>query len=103
MGLFRLLFARNSTYVLGIVVTAFVVDRTAEIGGEALWRNSNKGVSTQNIILISFKLIFRLRNRLLLIAFVFLFLFMLDQNEIPSYHLICETISVNLRRYDRSI
>lgn len=45
MGLFKAIFARNSTYVLGIVVTAFVVDRTIEITAENVWKSANKGVS----------------------------------------------------------
>lgn len=36
---------RNTTYCLGIVVTAFILDRSIEIGSEATWKNVNKGVS----------------------------------------------------------
>lgn len=45
MSLFKAFWGRNSTYVLGIVVTAFVLDRSIEIGSEQLWKSSNKGVS----------------------------------------------------------
>lgn len=41
----KALWARNSTYVLGIVISAFVLDRSIEIGAEKLWKSSNKGVS----------------------------------------------------------
>lgn len=45
MGLLKAFWGRNSTYVLGIVVTAFVIDRTIEISSEQLWKYSNKNVS----------------------------------------------------------
>lgn len=57
MGLFKLLFARNSTYVLGIVITAFVVDRTVEIGAESAWKAANKNVSISKTISISLRLL----------------------------------------------
>lgn len=45
MSLFSRVLGRNSTYVLGIVLAAFVIDRTVEIGAEQVWKSSNKGVS----------------------------------------------------------
>ena len=45
MGFFKAILARNPSYVLGIVLTAFVVDRTIEIGTERLWKSCNKNVS----------------------------------------------------------
>lgn len=45
MSLFSRILGRNSTYVLGIVVAAFVIDRTVEIGAEYVWKTANKGVS----------------------------------------------------------
>lgn len=45
MSFMKAFWGRNSTYVLGIVVSAFVLDRTIEISAEALWKSSNKGVS----------------------------------------------------------
>lgn len=47
MGLFSKVLGRNSTYVLGIVVVAFALDRTIEIGAEAVWKSQNKGVSDE--------------------------------------------------------
>lgn len=45
MSFFSRILGRNSTYVLGIVVAAFVIDRTVEIGAEYVWKTANKGVS----------------------------------------------------------
>lgn len=47
MGLFSKVLGRNSTYVLGIVVTAFFIDRTIEIAATNYWKHANKGVSIQ--------------------------------------------------------
>lgn len=47
MSFFSRVLGRNSTYVLGIVLTAFVIDRTVEIGAAAVWQSQNKGVSTE--------------------------------------------------------
>lgn len=48
MSFFSRVLGRNSTYVLGIVVTAFVIDRSVEIGAEYVWKTQNKGVSATN-------------------------------------------------------
>lgn len=45
MSLFSRVLGRNSTYVLGIVITAFIVDRTIEIAAAKVWKATNKGVS----------------------------------------------------------
>lgn len=47
MSLFSRAFGRTSTYALGIVITAFVLDRTMEIASGQVWATANKGVSVQ--------------------------------------------------------
>lgn len=42
---FKAFWGRPSSYVMGIVVTAFVLDRSIEIGSEQFWKACNKGVS----------------------------------------------------------
>lgn len=52
MSFFSKVLGRNSTYVLGIVITAFVIDRTVEVGADAVWRTANRGVSNSHTTFI---------------------------------------------------
>lgn len=52
MSFFSRVLGRNSTYALGIVITAFALDRTFEIVAEGAWKNLNKGVSKNKEFLL---------------------------------------------------
>lgn len=47
MSLFSTLLGRSSVFAVGIVITAFAIDRCTEIGSEYVWKTANKGVSIQ--------------------------------------------------------
>lgn len=58
MSFFSVLLSRSSVYALGIVATAFVVDRVSEISSEYVWKTANKGVSIQDQLTIFHEILF---------------------------------------------